>query len=427
MIQKFSQIKSVNGTLNLPGDKSISHRSVMFSALAEGTSEIYNYLESADINSTIDCFRKMGCNIVKTEEKIVVAGRGKDGLQAPTENLDCGNSGTTARLITGILAAQKFESTLVGDESLSLRPMKRVVDPLTEMGAKFKANEKITLPLTILPSDNFHAIEYELPVASAQVKSCILLGGLFLDDTTRVIEKEATRNHTENLLGLDVQESDGKRTISISNKNYPSAGTYNVPSDVSTAAFFIVLASVLPDSELRLNNVLLNKTRCGIISVMKDMGADISIENEGTSNGELAGDLLIKSAKLKNCEIKSDIIANIIDEIPILSIAGIFAEGNFVIRNASELRVKETDRIESVCSNLRLLGLNIKEYDDGFEVSGGITNKEELTFNSYGDHRIAMAFGILSVILQQGGKVENFGAVEVSNPKFIDQLKIIAQ
>jgi len=368
----------------------------------------------------------MGCEIIKTEEKIVVTGKGKGGLQAPAEKLDCGNSGTTARLITGILAAQNFESTLVGDESLSLRPMKRVIDPLTLMGAKFETNDKLTLPLTILPSDDFHAIEYILPVASAQVKSCVLLGGLFLDETTTVIEKEATRNHTENLLGLDVLEKDGSRSISISSKNYPVAGIYNVPSDISTAAFFIVLASILPNSELKLNHVLLNKTRCGIISVLRDMGADISIENEKISNGESSGDLIIKSARLKNCEISSEIIANIIDEIPILSIAGLFADGNFIVRNASELRVKETDRIASVCSNLRLLGLEVNEYEDGFEVAGRIDNRSELVFDSYGDHRIAMAFGVLSVILEQGGAVKNFGAVGVSNPKFLEQLDVIS-
>ena len=425
MIQEFTKINQLKGELQLPGDKSISHRSVMFSSLAEGKSEIYNYLESADINSTIDCFRIMGIEIEKTDEKIVVYGKGLYGLTAPVKNLDCGNSGTTSRLISGILAAQKFESTLVGDDSLSKRPMKRVIDPLKEMGADFRTNEKQTLPMTILPSDNFHAIEYTMPVASAQVKSCVLLAGLFLEDTTRVIETESTRNHTENLLALDVEEDAGRRIISINNTKAPKANVYNVPSDVSTSAFFIVLASLIEGAELKLTNVLLNETRNGIVKIMQRMGANIIIENKQTRQGEISGDLIIKGSRLKNCEIEAEIIPNIIDEIPVLSIAGLFAEGKFVIRNAGELRVKETDRISAVCNNLKLLGLNIQEYEDGFSVDGEITNSENPVFESYDDHRIAMAFGILSSLLPKGGKVNNYESVKISNPDFLDQLKKI--
>ena len=425
MIQEFLRINRLKGQLQLPGDKSISHRSVMFSSLAEGKSEIYNYLESADINSTIGCFRDMGIEIEKTEEKIVVHGKGLYGLTAPSKELDCGNSGTTARLITGILAAQKFESTLIGDESLSKRPMNRVIDPLSLMGAKFKTNEKQTLPLTILPSGNFHAIDYTMTVASAQVKSCVLLAGLFLSETTKVTETKSTRNHTENLLGLAVEEKTGERLISINNTFAPKAAIYNVPSDVSTSAFFIVLASLIKESELKLTNVLLNETRNGIVTIMQRMGADITIENKQTREGEVSGDLIICGGKLKNCEIEPEIIPNIIDEIPVLSIAGIFAEGKFVIRNAHELRVKETDRISAVCNNLKLLGLNVEEYEDGFSVEGEITNYDNLLFESYDDHRIAMAFGILSSLLPNGGRINNYESVNISNPEFLTQLKKI--
>ncbi len=427
MIKEFQKINFVEGELQLPGDKSVSHRSVMFSSLAEGESVVYNCLESADINSTIDCFRKMGIEIDKNEERIIIRGKGLYGLQAPREVLDCGNSGTTARLISGILAAQKFESTLIGDESLSRRPMKRVIDPLREMGAIIETNEKLTLPMTIKPSPNFHAINYTLPVASAQVKSCVLLAGLFLEETTRVIEKEPTRNHTENLLNLDVEEKDEVRIISINNKKFPKPSVYYIPSDISASAFFIVLASLLKGSVLTLKNILLNETRNGIITVMKKMGADITIVNKQTRNGEISGDIIVRGAALENCEIDKEIIPNIIDEIPVLAIAGIFAGGAFEIRNAHELRVKEADRISAMCNNLKLLGLNITEYDDGFRVEGEIKNFDNLLFESYGDHRIAMAFGVLSVILPKGGRVNNFECVEISNPNFANQIEKIAR
>ena len=426
MIQKIEKIKSVKGTLSLPGDKSLSHRSVMFSALAEGESKIYNCLDSADVNSTIDIFRKMGVEIDKTDERIIVNGAGFGGLKTPAENLDAGNSGTTSRLMSGILAMQNFESTMVGDESLSKRPMKRVIDPLTEMGAKFETNKDQTLPMKILPSENIKPITYKLPVSSAQVKSAVLLAGMHLDGVTTVIEGKRTRNHTENLLGLEVNEIEGGREIKVSRKKYPKSSVYNVPSDISTAAFFIVLSLLLENSELELKNVLLNDTRDGIVKIVKRMGADITIKNQKTENGEVTGDLIIKHSKLKNVTIEPELVPNLIDEIPILSILGYFAEGDFVVRNAKELRVKECDRINAVCRNFKKLGVEVKEYEDGFEISGEIKG-DNFRFESFDDHRIAMAFGVLSFVIDKQTEIKDFECVRISNPKFLEQVKTIQQ
>ncbi len=425
MIQQIDKIEKVGGTIILPGDKSISHRAVMFSALAKGKSVIHNYLDSADVNSTINCFENLGCTIYKTKNRIEVEGKGLFNFLPPTELLDAGNSGTTARLISGILSAQKFQSILVGDNSLSKRPMKRIIEPLSLMNAKFEHSGNFTLPLTILPSNNLKAIEYKLPVASAQVKSAILLAGLHLNDQTVIIENVPTRNHTENLLGLKVEEFEGGRKIFVSKSNYPVPQEYNVPSDISTAAFFIVLALLLKNSELRLNNILLNETRDGILKILKMMGGKIEIENIKTQNGEKSGDLIVRSSVLKNVSIPKEIIPNIIDEIPILSIAGLFAEGEFEIINAKELRFKESDRIRAMCENFKLLGLDVVENEDGYKLSGNI-NGNDFLFDSYGDHRIAMSFGVLSVLLEQRTAIKDFECVAISNPGFLEQIKTIA-
>jgi len=423
MIQEFSRIKRISGKLNLPGDKSISHRSVMFAAMAKGKSEIYNCLQSQDVLSTIAAFQKMGCSIEITEKKIIINGRGKNGLIKPTEELYLGNSGTTTRLIAGILSAQKFPVILTGDPSLSNRPMKRIIDPLIKMGAKINSENGL-LPIEILPVTLLKPMEYELPIASAQIKSCILLAGLFLEDETIVVEKKQSRNHTEKMLDLKIIEENEKRKIYSSIRNYPIAQKYSVPSDISTASFLIVLTLLLKDSKLELPGVSLNKTRIGVISILKKMGANIEFGNVEIINGEKRGDIIIRSSNLTNIDIPDEIIPNIIDEIPILAIAGLFAEGNFNIRNASELRHKESDRIKSVCENFKLLGIYLTEFNDGFELSGR-HNINKVVFQSYNDHRIAMAFSILSLLLDQGGSVNNFECVDVSNPEFVNQLKSI--
>lgn len=422
---RFQEIEKVNGTLRLPGDKSISHRAVIFSSMAEGTSTIENLSDAEDVKSTISCFEQLGCKFETSDGKLVVNGRGFRKFSKP-ETLYAGNSGTTARLISGILAAQTFSSTITGDESLSSRPMKRIVDPLTQMGGKITTTPKFTLPIYISPSEDLHAIEYRLPVASAQVKSAVLLAGLHLESETVVIEEVASRDHTEKLLSLRTETEGALRKIYVSRKDYPKPGEYFVPSDISTAAFFIVLTLLAKNSRLVIKNISLNKTRTGVIEVLRSMGGSIDEENVQLKMGEHYGDLVIKSSELHNVDIPSEIVPNIIDEIPILSIAGLFASGPFKVSHAHELRVKETDRISAICSNMKLLGLDVSEHEEGFEVSGEIKTKNP-SFRSFGDHRIAMAFGILSSLLEEGGTVKDFDCVGISNPDFINQLKSITK
>lgn len=423
MIQEFNNISKVEGELELPGDKSISHRAVMFSSLAKGKSVIYNLSNGEDVNTTRSCFEKLGIKIEKKKDFLEVTGNGFKGFKKAGD-LYLGNSGTTARLICGILIAQDFETNLTGDESLSTRPMKRILDPLTEMGGKIKASEKLTLPIRIIPSEKLKAINYHLPIASAQIKSSVLLAGLHLDEETSVIEKFHSRNHTEKMLGLKVIKENGKTISFSSKKNYPVAKQYFVPSDISTASFFIILTLVSKNSSLLIKNVSLNETRTGILKILKEMGADVRIENIKDENSEPYGDLRIFSSSLKNIHIPEEIIPNIIDEIPILSIAGIFAEGKFEVRNAAELRAKETDRINALCYNFRILGLSVEEFQDGFKIQGDIKINKPV-FESFGDHRIAMSFGILSLLLKDGGKVNKFNCVNISNPDFISQLSKI--
>ncbi len=426
MVQEFNKIEKVYGELELPGDKSISHRAVMFASMAKGTSIIYNLSNGEDVTSTQNCFKELGTDIKVQKNFIEFTGKGFKGFGKPNRPLDAGNSGTTTRLISGILAAQDFESTIVGDESLSNRPMKRIISPLTLMGGKIVPSEKFTLPMTIYQAEKLTPINYELPVASAQVKSAILLCGLHLDEPTSVIEEIPSRDHTERMLGLKVEITNAGKISYSSKKYYPEAKEYFVPSDISTAAFFIVLALLSTNSLLRIKDVSLNETRIGIITILKKMGARIEIENERVLAGESLGTLIVESSSLKNIEIPEEIIPNIIDEIPILAVAGVFADGNFSIKNASELRGKETDRIKAICSNLKLLGLTVEEFNDGFSFEGNIKNNIPV-FESFGDHRIAMAFGILSLILQGGGKINNFECVSISNPSFLNQLTKITR
>jgi 3-phosphoshikimate 1-carboxyvinyltransferase len=426
MEQPFNKINKVAGSLSLPGDKSISHRSVIFSSMAEGESIIHNLGNGDDVKSTVSCFSSMGVTFENHNYSLIVKGLGLKKLKKPLNPLNAGNSGTTSRLISGILVNQDFDSEIIGDESLSRRPMQRVIAPLTLMGAGIKASPAGTLPLKIFGSRQLHSIEYEIPIASAQVKSCVILSGLHLDEETTVIERIPSRDHTERMLGLIVSYQGTNKIIHVSKKDYPIANEYFVPGDISTAAFFLPLALLTPNSELVIKNVSLNETRNGIITILKAMGGNITSENIKQNNGETTGDLFIKTGSLHNIEIPSDIIPNIIDEIPILTIAGILAEGKFSVRNAKELRGKESDRINAICYNLKHLGLNVTEYEDGFEFDGEITNPFPV-FESFEDHRIAMSFGILSLLLLNGGKVNNFNSVAISNPDFIKQLKTISR
>ncbi len=423
MIQEFNKIDKIEGELSLPGDKSISHRSVFFASMAKGKSVIKNISNGQDVASTMKCFEQLGAEIKKQDSEVILTGRGFKNFIKPQKPLDCGNSGTTARLITGFLSAQNFEATLVGDGSLSKRPMDRVTIPLTQMGAKFES-ENNSLPLKILPSKELHPINYELPVASAQIKSAVILAGLHCEGVTSITEKLPSRNHTEKMLGLEVKKSESGNTVLVSKINYPVPTEYFVPSDVSTAAFFIVLALLSKDSSLRIKSVGLNETRKGYLTILEQMGAKINYENVSVSGGETYGNIVVENSKLNNVEIPEKIIPNVIDEIPILSVAGLFAEGNFLIKNAKELRKKESDRIATLCYNYKLLGLNVDEFEDGFSISGEIKNKN-VVFKSFDDHRIAMTFAILSMLLNDGGKVDNFDCVAISNPDFLKQVKMI--
>lgn len=425
MITKFSRVEKFGGELNLPGDKSISHRSVMFSSLAKGKSRIVNYLDSEDINSTISIFRTLGVDIRKSPEEIIIEGLGYKGLKKSSTNLDAGNSGTTSRLVCGILCAQDFDSTLIGDESLSKRPMNRVMDPLGEFGAKFSSNNGY-LPLTVHSVENLTPVNYELKVASAQVKSAMLLAGMHLKEKSCIIEKEITRDHTERMLGMPFEIKDGKKYIYTSLDYYPEAREYYVPSDISTAAFFIVLGMCKKDSDIILKNVSLNETRAGIVDVASKMNGRIEVIERKEIGSEPFGDIRIRFSDLKNIKIPKEIIPNIIDEIPVLSVAGYFAEGKFEIRNAEELRVKECDRIKAMVENYKLLGLEVEEFADGFSISGEIKNKE-VVFDSYGDHRIAMAFAVMILLTGIDSGVKDFDCVKISNPGFLQQVAKITR
>ncbi len=424
MKKRFEKINKVSGELSLTGDKSISHRAVIFSAMASGKSSIKNLSLGEDVKTTMKIMPQLGATIENYDEQIFIDGCGFKGFKKSISDLNCGNSGTSARLIAGLLSAQDFSSTLIGDDSLSKRPMKRVVEPLMKMGAVFQSNESFTLPFTVVPKSQIQPINYEMPVASAQVKSSILIAGLHCEDETNVIENEQTRNHTEKMLGLPVRIKSGKIVSLSSRKYYPEAKEYFVPGDISTSAFHMVLTLLTPNSELIIKDVSLNPTRTGFIDVLKKMGANISSESIKTSSNEEYGNVIIKSSSLRNIKMNSDIMPNIIDEIPILTIAGIFAEGDFAIENVKELRVKESDRIKSICTNLKLLGLQVEEKEDGFIVSGLIKNKNPV-FESFGDHRIAMAFAILTMLLENGGEVNGFECVNISNPKFEEQIRSI--
>lgn len=425
MLRQFNSVKSVQGEISLPGDKSISHRALLFSAMANGVSVIENPSKGSDVRSTINCLKQIGVSINVEHSKIIVTGVGYKGFNAPVYPLDCGNSGTTARLLTGLLTAQDFNSKMTGDKSLSNRPMKRLIEPLKNMGGIFYTSENDTLPISITGTDKILPIDYELVVPSAQVKSAVLIAGLHCESETSVIESVPTRDHTERLLGLEILHKENKIISRSSSKNYPRPENYFIPGDISSASFLIILSLLCKDSELMIKNVSLNSTRIKFIDVLVKMGGKISIINPRISNNENYGDLLIRSATLHNIDIDENIIPSIIDEIPVLAVAAAFAEGKFEIGNCAELRMKESDRIKSICYNLKIAGLDVEEYQDGFAIDGEVTSKK-LIFNSFGDHRIAMAFAVLSMLAPNGGEVEGFESVDISNPDFLYQLQTIA-
>jgi len=410
----------------MPGDKSMSHRAAMFAAIAEGTTKIGNFAASADCASTLGCLSALGIGVEREGSNVTVKGAGKNGFTKPKSDLDCGNSGTTMRLMAGILSGQRFESVLTGDESLQKRPMKRVIDPLTQMGASI-ASENGCAPLRIKGS-GLAGLEYRLPVASAQIKSCVLLAGLFADGETTVIEPTPTRDHTERMLrwfGCELIEetADSGKRITISGDHVLKANDFVVPGDVSSSAFFLVAAACLPGSSLVLENVGLNPSRIAVIDALKRFGANIDIQNERIVYNEPVGDIAVSGLIAQSGEshvLKGEIIANLIDEIPILAVFGTQLDGGLEIRDAGELRVKESDRITSVVTNLRAMGAEVSEFEDGLKVER--SNLTAAAVDSFGDHRIAMAFAVAGLLAT--GETEIIGAdcAAVSYPSFFEDL-----
>ena len=420
---KLSKSKNLKGQVTIPGDKSISHRSIILSSLAEGTSEISGFLKGEDCLATLNSFKKMGVKIEEQDEKISVHGVGLHGLKKPTENLYLGNSGTSMRLLAGLLSGQKFSTILTGDSSLSSRPMKRILEPLKEMGASITASTN-TAPLSIEPSNKLNGISYELPIASAQVKSCILLAGLYADSNTQVIESYLTRDHTEKMFkkfGIEIDESykDSKKIIKISPPRKLNPSTLNIPGDFSSASFFIVAGLIIPNSEITLKNVGINSSRTALIKVLTQMGANIKIKNI-KDDYEKTADIEIKTSNLKAIVLDEELIPNLIDELPILFIAASFARGKTIIRGVEELRTKESDRLEAMSNSLRVLGVESKSYSDGIDITGKSSLKSSVIIDSFGDHRIAMASSIACSMLDGENIIKNVENIQTSFPNFIE-------
>ena len=412
---------NLRGTLTVPGDKSISHRAVMFGSLAKGTTRISHFLEGADCLSTITCFRKMGIDIERNASEIMVHGNGLHGLSAPDSILDVGNSGTTTRLISGILAGQNFISELDGDDSIRTRPMKRIMTPLTSMGADIVSKQDNGCVPLVIHGKTLHGIHYDSPVASAQVKSCVLLAGMYADGITSVTEPFLSRNHTEimlNYFGAKVT-SEGT-TASIVPEPTLNGREIQVPGDISSAAYFIAAGLLTPGSEILLKNVGINPTRAGILKVCMDMGADITLFNESTE-GEPTADLLIRTSSLKGTTIEGGIIPTLIDEIPMIAVMAAFADGTTVIRDARELKVNESDRITVMVDNLKRMGADIEGTEDGMIIHGG-RPLHGATIDSHLDHRVAMSFAVAGTICDGTVDILNGDCVKISYPEFYNDL-----
>lgn len=421
---QFQKVRSLRGELTVPGDKSISHRAVMFGSLAEGTTEITNFLQGADCLSTIACFRHMGIEIENTTERILVHGKGLHGLRKPDCILDVGNSGTTTRLISGILAGQDFEVSLTGDDSIQSRPMGRIIRPLSEMGANIESVKgNGCAPLRIRPG-KLHAIRYNSPVASAQVKSCVLLAGMYASGgETSVTEPSLSRNHTELMLsyfGADV--SSAGTTAVIQPEPRLTAQKVEVPGDISSAAYFIAAALMVPGSEILIRNVGINPTRDGILRVVRAMGGRIELLNERKMGGEPAADLLVRHSALHGTVIEGDLIPTLIDEIPIIAILAACADGTTVIRNAEELKVKESNRLDIMVTELARMGVDIEGTDDGMIIRGG-RPLQGTAVNSRLDHRIAMSFAVAGLAAEGTTEVLRADCVDISYPGFYRDLE----
>ena len=420
---KFTRVKNIRGEITVPGDKSISHRAVMFGSLAQGTTTVENFLRGADCLSTIDCFRRLGIQIEELREQIIIHGKGLRGLSAPAQILDAGNSGTTTRLISGILSGQSFETTLTGDASIQKRPMKRIIEPLTQMGASITSLHGNDCAPLHIQGQSLHGIHYTTKVASAQVKSAILLAGLYADGPTSVTEPALSRNHSELMLrqfGADVQTEGTTATIQ------PGASLNGqkiiVPGDISSAAYFIAAACITPDSELLIRNVGTNPTRDGILRVCRMMNADLTVLPHEITDGEPSADLLVRSSSLKGCVIEGSLIPTLIDELPVIAVMACFAEGTTVIRDAAELKVKESDRIAVMAENLSAMGARVTATDDGLIIEGGRPLRGAAV-DSHLDHRIAMSFAVAALNADGETVIRDAECVNISYPGFYQDLQ----
>lgn len=430
MQKTISPGRRASGTVRLPGDKSISHRYAMLTSIAEGVSEITNYSSGADCASTLECMRDLGVKIEHEGDRVTVHGVGLDGLTAPKKRLDAGNSGSTIRMLSGILAGQGFTSSIGGDESLSKRPMKRIMTPLQEMGARITATNGEFPPLTI-EGARLSAIHYEPPMASAQVKTAVLFGGIYANGVTSVREKSQTRNHSEialEALGAEIEY--GGSTIRLKGRPRLTAHDLRVPSDLSSAAFFIAVALMLPGSLLRIEGVGLNPTRTDLLDVLLEMDADIEIQPHHDSGSEPTGTLVVRGPKsaaapvVRGGLIEKSLTAGVIDEIPMLAVLGAASLDGLEIRDARELRVKETDRIKTIAANLAKMGIQVEAFEDGLRVPGR-QHFQAAELDSYGDHRIAMAFAVAALKASGPSVINNAEAANVSFPEFYDLLEAV--
>ena len=422
-MKKITRTTSLKGTLTVPGDKSISHRAIMFGSLSEGTTTIHGFLKGADCLSTIDCFRKMGISIEEKDETIYVHGKGLHGLSKPEETLDVGNSGTTTRLISGILAGQDFDTVLSGDASLNSRPMGRIMKPLSMMGADVTSiNNNGCAPLSI-KGHTLNAIHYDSPVASAQVKSCVLLAGLYAEGKTSVTEPALSRDHTERMLrsfGADIVSDEN--TCTITPPETLHGQHIEVPGDISSAAYFIAAGLMVPGSEILIKNVGINPTRDGILHVCRAMGADLTLLNVKEDEGEPVADLLVRASSLHGTEIGGSIIPTLIDELPMIAAMACFAEGDTIIRDAAELKVKESNRIAVMAENLSAMGADVTETEDGMIIRGG-RPLHGAVIESHLDHRIAMTFAVTALCAEGITQINGAECVNISYPQFYQDLE----
>lgn len=425
---EFTKSTPMRGEITVPGDKSISHRAVMFGAIASGTTEVTNFLQGADCLSTISCFRKMGIEIENTPEHILIRGKGLYGLTAPSSVLDAGNSGTTTRLISGILSGQRFSCQLTGDASIQKRPMGRIMTPLTMMGASIESINKNGCAPLLINGRPLKGIHYQSPVASAQVKSCILLAGLYAEGKTSVTEPTLSRNHTEIMLkSFGAQVKSEGNTACVTPAPDLMGQKIQVPGDISSAAYFIAAGLIIPGSEILIKNVGVNPTRDGILRVCQSMGADITLLNQRTAGGEAAADLLVRyTPDLRGCEIGGGLIPTLIDEIPVIAVIAACASGTTVIRDAQELKVKESNRLDIVVNSLSAMGVDIEGTQDGMVIHGG-RPLSGAVIHSHLDHRIAMSFAIAGLAGTGTTTIRDAQCVDISYPGFYQDLSALQQ